>query len=1140
MRSVRPWVVALFVVFVAAPATASASEVVPSSFYGNAGIPRGLNATEVGNRFITSGSRIFLTVDTTSWPGADLSVEGVRVNNHGPGFVTVATLDEAPAPQTAGIPFNYLVVNQPSGTIGSLSYVTGSARIPAGQPNVGVSTSAAGAGSVILLTVDATSISGSAHLPALKINNKGGGFFTVTTADLSAAPSSGVPFNWMILNGSSIQAGSGRVPAGQPNVGLSTNAANNPSAVFLTTDATSIPGADVALPGVKVNNHGAGFFTVTTTRLTNAPSTGVPFDYLVVEPPGQWEEYGPTAWSGNDWTIAADPVDERIVYTGSSRGGLWKTTDGGQVWSEAWNQPETGIYRIAIDPRDRNSIYALDFFQQVWVSHDAANTWNKLASQPPLDSNDPYRGPLMTMAGDGTLWVCTDGGLAELPAGTTTWRRDDPVSTDRSCTDVQVGRDGAVYAAFRKSGVFRRPAGSATFVNIKPSSDPTNGRPVRLAIGQSTIVVNDDQHVYTNTLPTLGAWADRGQWCGGGQDGYSLSVAISPANDNHFVSFGNCGWMTTDLGAHHFPDNPDQGTPSDPANHDPTYTCPNNANVQVPCFNLKVGQDDHQAVFWDDQHVLLATDNGPRFSSNGGRDWGETESGFSRITDGPPISEFYNLSVSAADQFGRVYVSGNSQDHGAVAIAGRRAGFSCCGGESGLSVATNNPLNSADTTQSTFRYYGTDAGGGGLLGASPDLFLCTVNVPGPDYIAPSGLDENQFPAPAHSPCPHLATFAANVRTVATHPLNLDQALAGLDNGDIYRTVAGSNGARFERLLAGGAFGAAKKIAFTSTDVAYAGYANGRVEELDNPFVNPTAHPLAPTGSSKPVVAIVRRSGSPAELYVAQQDSVWKSTDDGGSWTNVTGPGTSGLGQNLNGLGIVGMALDTNHPFLYIATGVGYVGTVWRDTLPASLGNTWTNFGQGLPISVPITGIGVAANRALFISTVGRGIWWRRDVAAVPPNSGINRPARGSSRVGRRVSFVTLCKDPRNWKNIKVLEFRMARGHGPLDARRILFALQFKRGRFRLIDLRTGHVKSGRLGSHRSLRNRYVVVDLRHSRAVGIGHKKPRRTIRITWVIRFKRASRGRLQQYLQVTDTRGNTTSWDRVGSWRVRARRHR
>jgi hypothetical protein len=72
------------------------------------------------------------------------------------------------------LPFTYLVVNQLSGTMGSqpphfgrpgITYTTGAGTVPKGAPNFLVTTSAAKQGSTILLTVDATAISSSVHLP---------------------------------------------------------------------------------------------------------------------------------------------------------------------------------------------------------------------------------------------------------------------------------------------------------------------------------------------------------------------------------------------------------------------------------------------------------------------------------------------------------------------------------------------------------------------------------------------------------------------------------------------------------------------------------------------------------------------------------------------------------------------------------------------------------------------------------------------------------------------------------------------------------------------------------------------------------------------------------------------------------------
>ena len=36
-------------------------------------------------------------------------------------------------------------------------------------------------------------------------------------------------------------------------------------------------------------------------------------------------------------------------------------------------------------------------------------------------------------------------------------------------------------------------------------------------------------------------------------------------------------------------------------------------------------------------------------------------------------------------------------------------------------------------------------------------------------------------------------FPANIAAIATHPMAFDQVLVGLDSGDVYRSVAGSQG-----------------------------------------------------------------------------------------------------------------------------------------------------------------------------------------------------------------------------------------------------------------------------------------------------------------------------------------------------------
>lgn len=714
----------------------------------------------------------------------------------------------------------------------------------------------------------------------------------------------------------------------------------------------------------------------------------MPFDWLVVQPPPRWEEYGPTALSGNCWTVAVDPTNWKVVYSGSSRGGVWKTVDGGQNWAPTWDQPQTGIYRLLVDPMTTSKIYALDFYLQVWISLDAGVSWNQLPSSPPsLVQANITRGAIMTLANDGTLWIASLGGLAKLPPAVgSTWSLDNPDPFNSVCTDVVIGRDGTVYAAIRGSGVYRRLSNQTSWEVINTSESIVH-LPMRLAVGQNTIVLNANQHIYTHVIstPSWNNWVYHGKWCGDGQDGYALSVAISPTNDNHFLSFGNCGFVTFDGGTHYFPDNVGPNNPMQTTNQDPSYIC---GNPPAPCDHLAVGQDDHQVVFFDDQHIALATDRGPRFSSDGGKNWAETQIGLSWIIEGPPISEFYDLSISQPDQFGRVLVTGNVQDAGSQAIIGNQFGMGGGGGETGLSVPAA-PVNSQDTTDNmlatTVNFYGTDN-----VGDPKQLLRSVTIVPGPYFVVPSGKEEGTFPdvksvGPTSVIIPDgtiNSVFPENIVAIATHPTNFDLALVGLANGDVYRSVAGSQGTQFERLTQP-AFGIVPvtSINFVTTSLAYAGYQNGRLVEMTDPFSSTFATRAPSTASTKEVVAVALDSQvSPARLFIAHSDGIWMSMDDGATWTDVTGPRTSGMGTQLSGIRIVGMALDSSHRFLYVATGTGYGGTVWRKSLSRlAVSDVWDNFGTGLPDSVPITGLVAAADQGLFISTVGRGVWWRRDL-----------------------------------------------------------------------------------------------------------------------------------------------------------------
>lgn len=72
-----------------------------------------------------------------------------------------------------------------------------------------------------------------------------------------------------------------------------------------------------------------------------------------------WVEIGPSSVGGRVTTLAADPRDPRHLVAGTPAGGLWRSTDGGQVWQTLapW-LAATPLSAVAISPVDANLLIA--------------------------------------------------------------------------------------------------------------------------------------------------------------------------------------------------------------------------------------------------------------------------------------------------------------------------------------------------------------------------------------------------------------------------------------------------------------------------------------------------------------------------------------------------------------------------------------------------------------------------------------------------------------------------------------------------------------------------------------------------------------------------------------------------------------
>jgi photosystem II stability/assembly factor-like uncharacterized protein len=113
--------------------------------------------------------------------------------------------------------------------------------------------------------------------------------------------------------------------------------------------------------------------------------------------------------------LAIDPNDTDTIYAGTYGGGIFKTTDGGENWSEV-NVGITNRYinALAIDPKNSKTVYAGTGGAGVFKSTDGGETWSLLSAR--LSGGiwsiaiDPTETNRLHVAAQGGLYRSTDGG----------------------------------------------------------------------------------------------------------------------------------------------------------------------------------------------------------------------------------------------------------------------------------------------------------------------------------------------------------------------------------------------------------------------------------------------------------------------------------------------------------------------------------------------------------------------------------------------------------------------------------------------------------------------------------------------------------------------------------------------------------
>jgi photosystem II stability/assembly factor-like uncharacterized protein len=242
----------------------------------------------------------------------------------------------------------------------------------------------------------------------------------------------------------------------------------------------------------------------------NAPAQS-PFDAL------HFRDIGPAATGGRIHDLQIDPTNPAVLYAGAATGGLWKSTNNGDTWTDIFGrQPDNTFGALAIFPGDTRIIWAGTGEQNnrqssswgggVYRSADAGETWTYLGLHDTRSIGrvvlDPLDPDVAFVAAVGNLWTGNaERGVFKTTDAGRSWTKVLYVDEYTGATDLVMDpRNAAVlyaatYQRLRKaygfngggpgSAIYKSTDAGATWRKLENGIPPGDKGRIGLAIAQS-------------------------------------------------------------------------------------------------------------------------------------------------------------------------------------------------------------------------------------------------------------------------------------------------------------------------------------------------------------------------------------------------------------------------------------------------------------------------------------------------------------------------------------------------------------------------------------------------------------------------------------------------------------------------------
>ncbi|MBV8531378.1 MAG: hypothetical protein JO104_08675, partial [Candidatus Eremiobacteraeota bacterium] len=181
-----------------------------------------------------------------------------------------------------------------------------------------------------------------------------------------------------------------------------------------------------------------------------------------------WREIGPAAGGGRVAAVAGSATDAKLYYVGAAGGGVWKSSNGGQTWDPVFEkQSAASIGAVTIDPTDNQTVWVgtgesnprndVSYGDGIYKSTDGGESWSNVGLKgskyisrilvDPRNHNHVVVGALGDVFADSSergVYVTDDGGR--------TWRQTLSVGPESGASDLAMNpqNPSVVYAGIWK------------------------------------------------------------------------------------------------------------------------------------------------------------------------------------------------------------------------------------------------------------------------------------------------------------------------------------------------------------------------------------------------------------------------------------------------------------------------------------------------------------------------------------------------------------------------------------------------------------------------------------------------------------------------------------------------------------------